>query len=104
VPAQGDAIERFTALCVNAVPRVRRHSFNMMLGMSAVGNSRPEHVQWPASPDGRLRGSDFSRAKAADLPVQQYTKYELVINLKTAKAPGLDVPATSLARTDEVIE
>ncbi len=94
--------EQLAALAArHAIPAIHaRRNFAMAGGLASYGSDLAESYRLAGFYTGRVLKGD----KPADLPIQQATKVELVINLKAAKALGINVPIPILGRADEVIE
>jgi putative tryptophan/tyrosine transport system substrate-binding protein len=101
-PLFSDKTERLATLALRrGVPSIHSiREFAAAGGLMAYGSSNTDNYRLAGVYTGRILKGE----KPADLPVQQATKLELILNLKTAKALGLTVPLSLLARADEVIE
>jgi len=95
-------VERLAALAAHhAIPAVFQfRTFTAAGGLLSYGSDEAEYYRMVGNITGRILKGELP----AEIPVQQSTKVELIINLKTAKALGITIPLTLLGRADETIE
>ena len=84
---------------------IRRLRFTIFASRRGRRVHKLWHESWRwVSPTNLYTGRILKAEEVSDLPVQQATKVEMILNLKTAKALGLNIPNTLIGRTDQVIE